>query len=59
MLDNIPMATIISIVSIPLIFLGYLNGDLSIESAFVSLGVISGGAGVLGIARAQSGKGMK
>jgi len=57
-LDNLPLASIIAIVSIALAVVAYLNGDLSIQDAFLAVGAVNGGAGILGIARAQSGKGL-
>lgn len=58
-LDKLPLATIIALVSIVIVVIAYLNDDLSIQDALVSLGALTGGAGVLGIARAQSGKGVR
>jgi len=59
MLDNLPLASLISVVSVIVIVIAYIRNDLSIEDALVSLGAATGGAGVLGIARAQSGKGVR
>ena len=58
-LDNLPLASIVSIVSIVLAVIAYVNGDLSIEEAFLAVGAVTGGSGVLGVARAQSGKGVR
>ena len=59
MLDDLPIATLISIASIVLAVIAYVNGDLSIEEAFLAVGAVTGGSGVLGVARAQSGKGVR
>lgn len=59
MLDDLPIATLISIASIILAVIAYVNGDLSIEEAFLAVGAATGGSGVLGVARAQSGKGVR
>lgn len=59
MLDDLPIATLISIASIILAVIAYVSGDLSIEEAFLAVGAATGGSGVLGVARAQSGKGVR
>lgn len=59
MLDDLPIGTLIALSSIVLAIIGYLSGDLSITDAFLAVGAVNGGAGVLGIARAQSGKGIR
>lgn len=59
MLDDLPIATLISIASIILAVIAYVSGDLSIEEAFLAVGAVTGGSGVLGVARAQSGKGVR
>jgi hypothetical protein len=58
-LDDLPLATIVSIVAIVVTVIAYLNNDISFEDAMTALGVGVGGAGLLGIARAQSGKGTR
>lgn len=59
MLDNLPIATILSLVAVVVVVIGYIRNDLTIEEALVALGAATGGAGVLGVARAQSGKGVR
>lgn len=59
MLDDLPIATLISIVAVVVVVIGYIRNDLTIEEALVALGAATGGAGVLGVARAQSGKGVR
>lgn len=59
MLDDLPIATLISIAAIVVVVIAYIRGDLSIDEALVSLGATTGGAGLLGVARAQSGKGVR
>ena len=58
-LDRLPMATLISVASIVIIVIAYISDDLSIQDALIALGASVGGSGVLGIARAQSGKGIR
>jgi hypothetical protein len=59
MLDNLPIATILSLVAVVVVVIGYIRNDLTLEEALVALGAATGGAGVLGVARAQSGKGVR
>ena len=59
MLDNLPIATILSLVAVVVVVIGYIRNDLTIGEALVALGAATGGAGVLGVARAQSGKGVR
>lgn len=55
--QTFPVATVTFLVSIVLIVIGYLNGDLAIKAAFEALGWAGGGSGVVGIARSMVGKG--
>lgn len=58
-LDRLPLATLLSIAALVVIVVAYIRNDLSLEEALLYLGVTTGGAGVLGVARAQSGKGTR
>lgn len=59
LLDDLPLASIVALVSIVLVVIGYLGDDLSLEDALTSLGAVLGGTGVVGLARAASGKGVR
>ena len=58
-LDNLPVATIVTLVGIVGALIALINGSIDFEQFMVSIGALSGGAGVVGIARAQSGKGLR
>jgi hypothetical protein len=58
-LDNLPVGTIVFLASIVLIIIAYISNDVSFEGAFTALGLAGGGSGAIGIARAQSGKGLR
>lgn len=58
-LDDIPLATIQTVTGFGLAILAYLNGDLTIFQAFVAVGANTAGAGVVGVARNQAGRGVK
>lgn len=55
--QKFPVATVTFVVSIVLIFLGYLNDDLTIKGAFEALGFAGVGSGAVGISRSLVGKG--
>ncbi len=57
-LDNLPIATIVTLVGIVGAIIALANGSIEFQEFMTSIGVLSGGAGVLGYARAQSGKGV-
>lgn len=59
MLDNLPLATIITLVGIAGAIYALIAGSIDFQQFMVSIGAVSGGAGVVGIARAQSGKGIR
>ncbi len=59
MLDNLPIATIVTLVGIAGAIYALIAGSIDFQQFMVSIGALSGGAGVLGIARAQSGKGVR
>lgn len=56
---DLPHATLLTYVAIALSVIGYLNGTLTLEQAFVASGVGTAGAGVLGVARNGAGRGVK
>ncbi len=58
-LDNLPLATIITVVGLVGAVIALINKSIDFEQFMVSIGALSGGAGVVGIARAQSGKGVR
>ncbi len=58
-LDDLPLATLVSLASIVIVVIAYLTDDLNIQDALVALGAVLGGTGVVGLARAQSGKGTR
>jgi hypothetical protein len=57
-LDRIPVATLIAIASIVIIVIACVRNDMTVQEGLIALGAIIGGGGILGIARAQSGKGI-
>lgn len=59
LLDNAPVATLAAIAAIVVTVIAYLNDTISFDDAMQALGISIGGAGILGIARAQSGKGTR
>lgn len=59
LLDDLPFATLQAIAGIVLAIIAYLNGDLGIFEAFVAVGANTAGAGVVGVARSQAGKGIR
>ncbi len=58
-LDQLPLATIITVVGLVGAVIALINNSVTFEQFMVSIGALSGGAGVVGIARAQSGKGVR
>jgi hypothetical protein len=56
---DLPHATLLTYAAIALSLIGYLNGTLTLEQAFITSGVGTAGAGALGIARNGSGRGVK
>lgn len=55
--QKFPLATATFVVSVALIFLGYLNDDLAIKGAFEALGFAGLGSGAVGVSRSLVGKG--
>ncbi len=58
-LDQLPLATIIAVAGIVGGIIALANHSITFEQFMISIGALSGGAGVVGVARAQSGKGVK
>jgi len=60
-LDNIPLASVITVLgAIVGGVIAIINPDvLSFEDYIKDLGILAGGSGLLGLARANSGKGVK
>ena len=58
-LDDVPMATIQALAGIVLAVIAYVSNDISIFQAFVAVGANTAGAGAIGVARNQAGRGIK
>ena len=58
-LDHVPLATLSFLVIAVLTVIAYLNGTVTYEQAVAAVSAGGVGTGVLGYARAQSGKGLK
>jgi hypothetical protein len=58
-LDDLPIASIVFIAGLALIFIGYLNDTISFDDAWKNLLFLGGGAGGIGVARALSNKGTR
>jgi hypothetical protein len=56
---DLPHATLLTYAAIVLALIGYLNGTLDLEQAFIASGIGTAGAGVLGHARNGAGRGVK
>lgn len=56
-LDHLPVATLAFLVGAVGSVIALANGSIDYQQFLVGLGVLGGGVGVLGYARAQSGKG--
>lgn len=58
-LDNLPMASIITIAGIIGAIVALVNNSIDFETFMISIGAVTAGSGVVGVARAQSGKGVR
>jgi hypothetical protein len=58
-LDDIPVATLQTLAGIVLAIIAYISKDLTIFQAFAAVGINTAGAGVVGVARNGSGRGVK
>jgi len=58
-LDDIPVATLQTIAGIILAIIAYVSNDLSIFQAFAAVGINTAGAGAIGVARNQAGRGVR
>jgi hypothetical protein len=59
LLDNLPLASLLTVAAIVGGVIALIQGEVSFEEFLISLGAFTGGAGLLGVARAQSGKGVR
>jgi len=57
-LDELPLATLVFVVGVLLIVLGYVKDDITIDAAFENLLFLGGGSGAIGFVRNQAGKGV-
>ena len=58
-LDNLPVATIIALAAIIGGIIALANGSIDFDQFLVGIGASTAGAGVLGKARADSGKSVR
>lgn len=58
-LSGLPLGTLIAIAAIVGAIIALINHSIDFEQFLVGIGAGTGGAGLLGVARAQSGKGIK
>jgi len=58
-LDDIPMATVIAIAGIIGSIIALIAGDIDFDNFMLAIGATTAGAGVLGVARNQAGKGLR
>lgn len=59
LLNDLPLATLQTLVGIGLAVLAYINNDLTIFQAFVAVGANTAGAGAIGHARTGAGRGLR
>ena len=55
----LPVATIQTLAGIGVAIYAYASGDISFQTAMLAVGANTAGAGVLGVARNGSGRGIK
>ncbi len=58
-LDNLPLASLAFVAGIVVVVIAYISNDVTVDQALTDLGILGAGTGVLGYARAQSGKGTR
>ncbi len=58
-LDNVPLATITFLAGVVLVAIAAINNNITLDEALKDLGALGAGTGLLGVARAASGKGIK
>jgi hypothetical protein len=58
-LDNIALASLVTVAGIVGGVIALAQGSIDFEQFLIGIGALSGGAGVLGHARTQAGKGLK
>jgi hypothetical protein len=59
LIDKLPVATVIAYVGAAIALIGYLNGDLTVFEALAAVGITNFGAGKLGQARNEAGRGLR
>ena len=59
LLDHLPIATLVFLAGAVGSVIALAAGSIDYQEFLVGLGVLGGGTGALGYARAQSGKGLK
>jgi hypothetical protein len=59
LIDKLPVATLMAYAAVVVCVVAYLNGDITVTEALVGLGVTSFGAGKLGQARNEAGRGLR
>lgn len=57
-LDNVPVASIVFLVSIVLIVIGYVGDDIGFQEAFEALAAAGVGSGAVGYVRNGAGRGI-
>lgn len=58
-LDNVPLASVLTVGAAILATIAYLNGDLTVFEALGAFGITTVGAGQVGQARNGAGRGVK
>jgi len=58
-LDELPLATIMTLGGGIVALIAYLQGDLSVLEALAAWGVVGVGGGQVGVARNQAGRGLR
>lgn len=58
-LDDVPLATFLSVAVLVVVVIGYLSNDLTLEETLLYFGVGTAGAGAIGHARNGAGRGMR
>lgn len=58
-LDDVPMASVLSLTAAVIVVIAYISNDLTVFEALVATGAATGGAGFLGQARNGAGRGVR
>jgi hypothetical protein len=59
MLDNVPVATLLTIAAIVGGIIALISGDINYPELLIGIGATTAGSGVLGEARNRAGKGLR